>query len=100
MIVYKKTDEWYIKRQTSDNEWQQVEQPVATNDNELHNEWQRVTMSDTTSDNEWQRMTRSGTTNGNKWKRMRASKGEWFWFQNEPKYAMYNYNIFSNIDYL
>ena len=38
VIVYKKTDEWYI-------EWQQVK----ANDNE----WQRVTMTGTTSDNEW-----------------------------------------------
>ena len=34
LIVYKKTDEWYI-------EWQRVVQRVTTNDNE----WQRVTIS-------------------------------------------------------
>ena len=60
MIVYKKTDEWYI-------EWQRM----RTSDNEWYNEWQRViqrvTTSGTTSDNEWQRMTTSGTMSDNKW---------------------------------
>ena len=53
LIVYKKTDEWYI-------EWQQM----TTSDNEWYNEWQRRTK----SDNEWQWMTasdRSGTVNEN-----------------------------------
>ena len=58
----------FIKRQTSgttsDNEWQRVEQRVATNDNE----WQRVTTS-TTSDNKWQRV----TNNDNEWQWMKAS---------------------------
>ena len=45
-------------------------------------------------------MTASGITNENEWKQMRASKREWFCFQNETKYAMYNYNMFSNIGYL
>ena len=89
MIVYKKTDEWYI-------EWQRVVQRVTTNDNE----WQRMTTSDITSDNERKRMVTCGARNENEWKRMRTSKREWFWFQNETKYAMYNYNIFSNIDYI
>ena len=60
------------------------------------NKWQLMTM----SDNEWQRVTTSETTIDNEWKRMRASKREWFWVQNETKHAMYNYNIFKNIDYL
>ena len=53
VIVYKKTDEWYIEWQrvtasgtTSDNKWQRVVQRVTTsgtaNDNEWYNEWQRV----------------------------------------------------------
>ena len=40
MIVYKKTDEWYIERErvttsgiTSDKEWQGVIQRVTTSDN-------------------------------------------------------------------
>ena len=68
----------------------------TTSDNKL----QRVEQWMTTSDNEWQRMTTSGRTNKNEWKRIRTSKREWYWFQNETIYAMYNYNIFSNIDYL
>ena len=67
---------------TSDNKWQRVIQGVITNYNKL------------------QRMTTSGTTNENKWKRMRARKRELFWFQNKIKYALYNYIILSNIDYL
>ena len=55
-IVYKKTDEWYIK-------WQRV----TTNDNEWYNEWQRVT----TSDKEWQRMA--------------MSDSEWEQWYSEPK---------------
>ena len=64
MIVYKKTDEWYIKWQpattsgTSYNEWQQVVQRVTTDDNK----WQRMT----TSDNKWQRLTK----NDNEWQRV------------------------------
>ena len=45
-------------------------------------------------------MTASGTTNENEWMRLRTSKREQFWFQNETIYPMYDYNIFSNIDYL
>ena len=45
MIVYKKTDEWYI-------EWQRV----TTNNNEWYNEWERMTASDTASDNKWQQI--------------------------------------------
>ena len=43
MIVYKKTDEWYI-------EWYRM----TTSDNK----WQQMTASDTTSDSKWQRMTK------------------------------------------
>ena len=64
----------------------------TTNDNE----WLRMTTSDTTSDNEWQRMTTSGTTNENEWEQVK----EWLWVQNETKYAMYNYNILRNVNYL
>ena len=46
LIVYKKTDEWYI-------EWQRVVQRVTVNDNE----WQQMTTSGAKADNEWQRMT-------------------------------------------
>ena len=55
MIVYKKTDEWYIewlRMTTSDNERQQVVQRMTTSDNEWHRVVQRMTTSDTTSDNE------------------------------------------------
>ena len=45
-------------------------------------------------------MTTSGATHENEWKRIRTSEREWFWFQNETMYELYNYNIFSNIDYL
>ena len=45
-------------------------------------------------------MIASGTANQKEWNRMRASKREWFLFHNEIKYEVYNYNIFSNIDYL
>ena len=66
LIVYKKTDEWYIKGQRvttsgtrSDNEWQQV----TTNNNEWYNELQRVTTSSTTSGNEWYNEWQRVTTN-------------------------------------
>ena len=49
-------------------------------------EWQRITL----GDNEWQRVTTSVTTNENEQKRIRASKREWFWFQNETIHAMCN----------
>ena len=58
MIVYKKTDEWYI-------EWQRV----TKNDNE----WQRVTTSSTTSDKEWQRVIQRVTTRDKKWQWVTAS---------------------------
>ena len=70
MIVYKKTDEWYIKWQrvaksgtTSDNEWQRVVQRVTTNDNE----WQRVVQRVTANDNEWYNKWQRVTSNDNKW---------------------------------
>ena len=63
MIVYKKTDEWYI-------EWQRV----TTNDNEWYSEWQRVTTSSTTSDNEWEWV----TMNDNEWQRVRTNDNEWY----------------------
>ena len=59
MIVYKKTDEWYIEWQrmtASDNKWQRV----TTSENE----WQRVRA----SDNEWKRETK----NYNEWQPMAA----------------------------
>ena len=52
MIVYKKTDEWYI-------EWQRVTKSGTTRDNE----WQRVT----TNDKKWQRVAQRVTTNANEW---------------------------------
>ena len=64
MIVYKKTDEWYI-------EWQRM----TTSDNEWYNEWQRVTTSKTTSDNEWKQMAMSDSEWQqwyNEWKRHSA----------------------------
>ena len=49
MIVYKKTEEWYIEWQrvtTNDSKWEQVVQRVITSDNDWYNEWQQVTKSD------------------------------------------------------
>ena len=79
VIVYKKTDEWYIEWQrvttsgtTSDNEWQRM----TTNDNEWQwvvqrmamsdDEWQWVTTSGATSDKEWQWVIQRVTTSNNK----------------------------------
>ena len=102
-IVYKITDERYI-------EWQRVAQRVIASDNEWQrmttsgNEWQRATKNDNQWYNEWynewQRVITNDSEWYNKWKRIRTSKREWFWFQNEIIYSMYNFNIFSNIDYL
>ena len=44
-------------------------------------------------------MTTNGITNENEWKQ-RPNKRKLFWFHNETIYAMFNYNIISNIDYL
>ena len=65
MIVYKKTDEWYI-------EWQRMTTSGTTNDNEWYNEWKRVTTSGT-SDNKWYRKWTRMTTSNKKWQRMTAS---------------------------
>ena len=73
---------------------------VITSGTTSDNEWLRVRTSEATGDNEWQQMTSSGTTNGNECERMSAGKGEWFLFKNETNYTTYNYNIFSNIEYL
>ena len=78
MIVYKKTDEWYIEWQrvttsgtTSDNGGQRMTKSGAKSDSKWYNERQRVTM----TDNEWQRM----TTSENKWQVTKSDK-EWsFW---------------------
>ena len=68
-------NEWYNEWQrmaTSDNEWQRV----TTNDNEWYSEWQWGTKSSTMSDNEWY----------NEWQRvewrMKANESD-FTFQNE-----------------
>ena len=58
---------------------------------------QWMTTSDTMSNNQWLLITTSGTINKNEWKRIRPSKKAWFWFQNETKWVMYNYNIYSAI---
>ena len=72
MIVYKKTEQWYIEWQrvmqrktTNDNEWQ----PMTTSGTIRDSEWERVTM----SDNEWQRM----TTRHNEWQRLTTTDNEW-----------------------
>ena len=59
VIVYKKTDEWYIEWHrvktngtTSENEWQQVMQRVTTSCARSGNEWQQLRQRMTTSDNE------------------------------------------------
>ena len=44
-------------------------------------------------------MIASDTMNESEWKLMKRGKRERYWFQNETKYAMYDYNLFSNIDY-
>ena len=55
-IIYKKTDEWYIKWQqvivsdtTSDSKWQRMTTSSKTNDSKQHKEWQRVVQQMTTS---------------------------------------------------
>ena len=56
LIVYKKTDEWYI-------EWQRVTTigtTSETNEKECYNEWKRVLQRVTAGDNEWQQVTTSG----------------------------------------
>ena len=103
MIVYKKTDKWYIEWQhvtmngsewqrmtmsgiANEKEWQQVVQRVTTivvqRMTTSDNKWQRVTM----NDNEWQRMTTSDTTNDNERhierKQMKANESD-FRFENE-----------------
>ena len=83
LIVYKKTDEWYIEWQrmtNSDNEWYNEWQWMTTSDNEWYNEWQRVVqrvMTNgnewcATSDKEWQRVIQRVTTNSNEWQRLTA----------------------------
>ena len=74
MIVYKKTDEWYI-------EWQRV----TTSDNEWYNEWQRMTTSDNEWYNKWQIVTASNTTRDNEWQQMAVSDSEWQQWYNEWK---------------
>ena len=64
MIIYKKTDEWYI-------EWQRM----TINDNEWYNEWQLITTSATTSENEWYNEWQRVTTGDNEWYK---SDKEWF----------------------
>ena len=84
MIVYKKTDVWYI-------------------------DWQRVPTSSTTSNNEWQQWQQI-STRYSKWKWLAVNDSEWYknenkWeqvkLQNETKsQSTYNYYIFSNVDNL
>ena len=67
-IVYKRTDEWYVKWQrvtTGDNEWQRV----TPNTNEW-SEWQRVAQRETTSE-------RQGVTPNDKWQQMTTSDNKW-----------------------
>ena len=77
MIIYKKTDEWYIK-------WQRVVQRVTTGDTTSDNEWYNECQRVTTSDKEWQRVTRqtSGTTSDTDWQRVEqrvtANDNEWY----------------------
>ena len=90
MVVYKKTDQWYIKwpRVTTDgttivNKWYNGWQWVTKS----NNKWQRVTGSDnewqkvTTSDNEWhpviQGMATSGTISNSKWERETTKDPRW-----------------------
>ena len=63
LIVYKKTDEWYI-------EWQRI----TASDNVWYNEWQRMTTSGTISDNEW----------CNEWQRVTISANFFFQIREEP----------------
>ena len=62
MIVYKKTEQWYI-------DWQRVMQRKTTNDKE----WQRMITSGTTHDSEWERV----TTSDNDWQRIATRHNEW-----------------------
>ena len=77
--------------QRSDNKWQQMT-TSETNDNE----WQRMT----TSDNEWQQVTTSDTKIYNKWQQLKTSGTIKKRMKPNEKYAIYDFNIFRNIDYL
>ena len=82
LIVYKKTDEWYIEWQrmtNSDNEWYNEWQWMTTSDNEWYNEWQRVVQRVITNDNEWQRVTTRDTASDKEWKWVTKSENEWQW---------------------
>ena len=60
-IVFKKTEEWYIRWEqvaTNNNEWQRVVQRVTTN----NNAWQWMTKCDSKCCNKWQRVTTSNAT--------------------------------------
>ena len=74
VIVYKKTDEWYI-------EWQRVKANGTTGDNE----WQRVTTSGRTNDNEWQRVVQGVATSDSKWQRVRMYDKKWQWMTTSNK---------------
>ena len=121
LIVYKKTDEWYIEWQrakkngtTSDNVWQRVVQWMTRRDSKWYNKWQgavqgvakngnewlRVTM----YDNAWQQMTMSNKklqwvkVNDSEWwkewKRIRVSKIEWFYILKWNKRSIWSLNNF------
>ena len=60
----------------------------------------KMSDSDIMSDNKWQQITTSHTKNKNELKRIRAIKKKLCLVLNKIKYAMHNYNIFKNIDYL
>ena len=95
MIVYKKTDEWYMewhRMTTSDNEWQRMVQQMTTRDNEWHRVVQRMTISDTTSDNEWQRVVQQVTTNNSEWQRVTKNDNGWQRMTASDKTNEYEWN--------
>ena len=50
------------------------------------------------NDNKWQGVVQWLKTNESEWEQVKER--EWFWFHDGTRFAMYNYNIFSNIDNL
>ena len=73
MIIYKKTDEWYIewhRMTTSDNEWHRVVQRMTTIDATSgiasDNEWRREQQKMTMNDREWQRVIKRVNRNESK----------------------------------
>ena len=131
IVRWEKKESWRFKNRqasgtSSDNEWQRLEQRVATNETE----WQRMTKSGTINDNKWQQVVQRVTTNDKEcqWvaksdsecqrvvQQMKMKEITWksliLGFKMKEKttllseefysvfYAIYNYCIFSSTDNL